>query len=328
MHLINTETLQLETFTSENDTKYIILSHRWQEDEVLYEDMTDLSSCTKLGVNKLKAFCKLAREKGYDHAWVDTCCIDKKSSAELAEAINSMYRYYECTEMCVAYLCDVECYAVDDPEFGKSFRSSVWFTRCWTLQELIAPRVLEFYSSSWGFMSNKLDLLELISDITSIHLEVLDDPSLVASYSVAQRMSWASHRTATRTEDIAYSLMGLFDVNMPTLYGEGPRAFIRLQEEILHYSDDETIFVWVDSNRDSDYTNGLLAKSPADFSICREITATRLHDREQPLTLTNRGIAGSLIMIETSKRSFTFSAILNASIKAPQRSEHFVGLFF
>lgn len=328
MHLIDTGTLQLETFTSENDVAYIILSHRWEEEEVLYEDMQDLASCTKSGVNKLEAFCKLARDMNHRYAWMDTCCIDKKSSADLAEAINSMYQYYRRADDCIAYLSDVAD-RVDSPGFEPSFQKSVWFTRCWTLQELLAPRYMTFYNSSWERLDTKEGLLASISDITTIDKSALEGLSL-ANFSIAQRMSWASYRQATRIEDIAYSLMGLFDVNMPMLYGEGRRAFTRLQEEILRYSDDETIFAWANSGAGSVYTRGLLASSPADFKDCRWMRSTRLHNREEPFVLTNRGLAGNLNMARERRSDGSrdiYTAFLNVSLNLPGQEQQFVGIF-
>ena len=146
MHLINTQTPQLEAVTGENDVEYAILSHRWGNDEVFYDDMNDLSSCHKVGLDKLKGFCKLAKELDYQYVWMDTCCIDKRSSAELSEAINSMYRYYESAKACIAYLSNVH-NVREDADFEQSFRHSVWFTRCWTLQELLAPRDVTFYNA-------------------------------------------------------------------------------------------------------------------------------------------------------------------------------------
>lgn len=139
MHLINTETLQLKSFVSESDVKYAILSHRWQSEEVLHDDIQDLSSCRKSGINKIKAFCGLAQGLGYEYAWIDTCCIDKKSSAEIAEAINSMYRYYKNAGECIVYLSDVHYDDVEDPlrtPFETAFGSlAVGLCKNYSLQQ-------------------------------------------------------------------------------------------------------------------------------------------------------------------------------------------------
>jgi hypothetical protein len=176
---------------------------------------------------------------------VDTCCIDKTSSAELSEAINSMFRWHEIATICYAYLTDVYSYA-DSPEFAKSR----WFRRGWTLQELLAPSVLRFFNASWTYIGDRSQLSSVIVAITKIDIHYLDVGlgtneyriESIRSAPVARRMSWASERVTMRVEDMAYCLLGIFGVNMPMLYGEGGRAFVRLQEEILKESIDMTIF--------------------------------------------------------------------------------------
>jgi hypothetical protein len=112
--------------------RYAILSHRWREEEVLFADMDGDQSVAeaKMGYEKLEACCKVALRNGFQYVWCDTCCIDKSSSAELSEAINSMYEYYAKSGLCIAYLDDVE----DGPLNGSSFARAVWFSRGWTLQ--------------------------------------------------------------------------------------------------------------------------------------------------------------------------------------------------
>ncbi len=339
MHLIDTKTLRLREVTSENDKAYAIFSHRWQEGEVLFEDMADLASCTKPGVAKLKALCNLCLHRGMSYAWMDTCCIDKKSSAGLSEAINSMYKYYAFAKFCIAYLCDVDVdlYTVD---FERQFRSSVWFTRCWTLQELIAPAKVIFYNSKWRLLADKDLLLNTISDITNIADGALKGNPF-SSYSIAERMSWASNRQATRREDVAYSLMGIFDINMPMLYGEGTKAFARLQEEIIRVSDDETIFGWsvMDASAQGGHTHtnlvqegymgGLLAPSPSYFHDCSNLKPTRLHIRQDSFTSTNRGLAGSVMVanvVEYADRHVLL-AFLNASFRRPNQGERFIAIY-
>ena len=200
----------------------------------------------KSGYKKLEACCAQAKRDGYEYVWIDTCCIDKSSSAELSEAINSMYRWYQDCAVCYAYLVDVP-NNVDLHTQEEKFRKIIWFTRGWMLQELIAPFTLEFYGNEWysqgqeASLGTKRSLRKVISEITRIPIEVLHDSGL-KSYSVAQRMSWTSQRKTMRMEDRAYSLLSLFNVNMPLLYGEGNWAFIRLREEIMKMSPDETLF--------------------------------------------------------------------------------------
>ncbi|TBU57945.1 HET-domain-containing protein [Dichomitus squalens] len=192
---------------------------------------------------KIREACRVAREAGYDYLWIDSCCIDKTSSSELSESINSMYQWYGHATECYAYLVDVP--PGKDPRLPKSkFRSSRWFRRGWTLQELIAPTRIKFLSKDWEVVGTKYTLAYLIDEITGIPEEALLHEKALDTFSVAQRLSWAANRTTTRVEDRAYSLFGIFDINMPTLYGEGERAFRRLQEEILRRVPDQSLFAW------------------------------------------------------------------------------------
>lgn len=246
--------------------KYAILSHRWEAEEILFEDVQTDQWPRKKGVDKVKKACLRAKDDGFEYIWVDTCCIDKSSSAELSEAINSMFNWYRDSQVCYAYLCDV---SIDETE---TFAKSAWFTRGWTLQELIAPQQVHFFDSQWKKIGDRLSLLEWIVTVTMIDRRVLgrgqhhrhcrghdegwgygeacpcgrDNTSrafrqLLSSFSVATRMSWASRRVTKRVEDEAYALLGLFNVNMPLLYGEGTKAFRRLQEEIIRTSNDQSI---------------------------------------------------------------------------------------
>lgn len=190
----------------------------------------------------------------------DQLLVDKSSSAELSEAINSMYAWYRDALVCYAYLDDVE--GDEDPaDEGSSFRQSEWFTRGWTLQELIAPTSVVFIAKDWFEIGSRSGLAEVVEKITKVDEQVLvQSLSSGHKHSVAKRMSWAAKRKTSRPEDQAYSLMGLFGINMPPLYGEGVGAFFRLQQEILKVSKDHSIFAW-----DSGWTSGLLAESPALF---------------------------------------------------------------
>ncbi|KAL9579019.1 MAG: hypothetical protein Q9203_006880 [Teloschistes exilis] len=224
MRLIDTYTLTLQEFNEVDIPAYAILSHTWGDGEVSFQDFEKPSSKTLTGYTKITKCCEVARSDGWQHVWVDTCCIDKTSSAELSEAINSMYRWYEEAQVCYVYMVDVKTGSADE------FETSRWFERGWTLQELLASNIVIFYDSNWEEVGTKLSLESLVSSATRIASKHLKNP---AEASVAAKMSWAAYRETTRTEDIAYCLMGLFDVNMPLLYGEGKKAFQRLQEMIL-----------------------------------------------------------------------------------------------
>jgi hypothetical protein len=244
MHLLHARTGELREFHGYEIPAYAILSHVWEEGEVTYQDMQASRSqaAKKAGFSKISQTCRKALRESLEYAWVDTCCIDKSSSAELTEAINSMFRWYQKAETCYVYLADVP--ARENTEvFERAFASSRWFTRGWTLQELLAPRNVCFYSSDWTFLGTKMDLCDQISEITTINTPFLRGVN-VQGASVAKRMSWASERETTRVEDISYCLLGIFGVHMPMLYGEGQNAFRRLQKEIIKVSNDQSLFAW------------------------------------------------------------------------------------
>lgn len=242
MRLLNTRDLQFvhvpDSEIHHDKNQYAILSHRWgaDEDEVTFEDVhlsKDISG--KKGFSKLKGFCKLALSEGCRYGWVDTCCINKGNSSELGEAINSMYRWYVGSKICIAYLEDV-------PQ--RQLLSSSWFDRGWTLQELIGPKTMIFCNHDWHTIGTKIELIAELSRKIKIPESVLSHATKPSACSVAQRMSWAADRITTRVEDRAYSLMGLFDVNLPMIYGELEKAFLRLQQHIIQKSKDESIFAW------------------------------------------------------------------------------------
>ncbi|KAI6107314.1 heterokaryon incompatibility protein-domain-containing protein [Pisolithus thermaeus] len=240
-------------------TSYAILSHHWGPgpEEVNYEEMVGLMKMEegereevkqRHGYQKIVKSCEQTVKDGYKWLWIDTCCIDKRSSAELSEAINSMYRWYQNAQICYAYLNDVSESTFprrkDDNKFNESNGWPEWFVRGWTLQELIAPKEVKFFNKGWAPIGNKRRLATTLQVITGIPREVLTSGMVGKRLSVAQIMSWAAERKTTRVEDRAYSLIGLFGVNMPMLYGEGRKAFRRLQLEIIRESSDHSTFAW------------------------------------------------------------------------------------
>jgi hypothetical protein len=238
--------------------------------------------------------CEQAKREGLKYVWVDTCCIDKTSSAELSESINSMFEWYRLSSVCYAYLDDVPSSDAIREQSSK-FSKSLWFTRGWTLQELIAPSKVHFYGSGWTKIGEKHDLIDVLERITGITRDVLRGGPL-SNVSIGMRMSWMARRKTTRKEDTAYCLMGIFNVNMPMLYGEGgTKAFIRLQEEIMKESDDQTLFAWcatAESEKDRPY-RGILAASPEEFTGFKRITPFPIINagvQQIPLAVTNRGI--------------------------------------
>lgn len=229
--------------------RYAILSHTWGSDEVVFEHVRSGTAFEHAAYGKVISAIQQAASDGHEFIWIDSCCIDKASSAELSEAINSMYAWYERSGICYAILEDVP--GKDDVEFKNEFLESRWFKRGWTLQELLAPKRVEFFGmqhSTWVHLGDRSKLQPLVSECTSIESTSLTGETRrsVHKASIAERMSWVAKRETTRDEDIAYCMLGLFSVNMPLLYGEGVRAFMRLQEEIMKTSDDQSIFAWVD----------------------------------------------------------------------------------
>ncbi|KAK3360107.1 HET-R [Lasiosphaeria hispida] len=216
---------------------YAILSHTWREDEeVLFKDLADGTAKNKAGYTKLQFCGDQAERDGLKFFWQDTCCIDKSDGAELQHALNSMFRWYRSAAKCYVYLADVSTCAPDNESSWESaFQASKWFTRGWTLQELIAPTIVEFFSIKGKRLGDKKSLERQIHKITGIPLGALRG-GILSDFSIDERMAWVKERNTTREEDKAYSLFGIFDVHMPLLYGEGEAgAFGRLREKIDKY---------------------------------------------------------------------------------------------
>lgn len=211
MRLINTSTLELRDFSMSTIPEYAILSHTWSNDEVTFKDMASPNRVHKKGWHKIVETCQLARERSIGFAWVDTCSIDKSSSAELTESINSMFQWYENPVVCYVLLEDMKTHM----ECSDHMSSCRWFTRGWTLQELLASKVVKFFDSCWAQRGSKATLLPLISSITGVPFEALLFQKDLTEYSVAERMSWAARRHTSRLEDLAYCLLGISMLTCP-----------------------------------------------------------------------------------------------------------------
>ncbi|KAL5321110.1 hypothetical protein ACEPPN_011922 [Leptodophora sp. 'Broadleaf-Isolate-01'] len=222
------EKLSLIEFFGNNIPPYAILSHTWGSngDEVSFEDLVNQTGNDKIGYAKIEFCGRRASADGLQYFWVDTCCIDKSSSAELTEAINSMFQWYRNAAKCYVYLSDVSIYDFNQADrLRKSvFQQCRWFSRGWTLQELIAPTGVEFFSHEGEHLGDKKSLEKEIIESTEINVLALRGYPL-SNFTVADQMSWAAKRTTTREEDNAYCLLGIFGVYMPLIYGEGRRAF-------------------------------------------------------------------------------------------------------
>ncbi|KAH7174864.1 heterokaryon incompatibility protein-domain-containing protein [Fusarium flagelliforme] len=319
MRLINTTTLEVEEFFDVSIPEYAILSHTWGDGEVSLQDWVDRKNRRfKPGFQKIIWACTQAVKDQLGHVWVDTNCIDKSSSAELSEAINSMFKWYRRSAVCYVYLEDVPALTLDECAMPDSaFRRAKWFTRGWTLQELIAPPNVTFFSSDWTTIATKSKLAPCITEITGIPWSCLLRGRLSKShplrkYSVDQRMSWASGRSTTRIEDQAYSLLGLFDISMPLVYGEGHEAFTRLLGQIIQKYADQSFFAsrlhYVD----------FLPRSPVEFCHSQTVvvhTSPQLQRHytppvhSYPFNLTNTGLQITLPIVSTLVPHFVFGVL-------------------
>ncbi|KAF4625422.1 hypothetical protein G7Y89_g12747 [Cudoniella acicularis] len=327
MRLINVHTLDLEEFFGYYIPRYTILSHTWGKEEISFqeytwlraqekewaEDSDDLDEMTskrrrrlqdkvqalrsRAGFQKIEKFVQLAAQGSHPYVWVDTCCIDKSSSAELSEAINSMFAWYGQAELCFVYLSDVH-ETIHEFGPGSEFGRSRWFTRGWTLQELLAPSHVYFYNSRWDCFGSLRQHTALISAMTGIQEDFLGvglSGSWLKRPSLAEKMSWAARRRTTRAEDEAYCLLGIFNVQMPLLYGEGARAFERLQHEILMRTEDLSLLAWgrLGVGLESEPCSSLLAPSPRGFLVGDrkwEKLIPPETQQQQHFQMTNKGL--------------------------------------
>ena len=295
MRLLKTDTLDFLPEREKQSGKYAIFSHTWGKDEVIFADLSNGNPESKPAYDKVKSACRRAAADNYSYIWIDSCCIDKSSSADLSEAINSMYVWYQQADICYAYLADVDASTDTDiqtTEFRNRLAKAAWFKRGWTLQELLAPTKIIFFAKDWTVIGKKWELRGALSSITGIDEDILEDPQRLHFASIAKRMSWAADRETTRPEDLAYCLMGIFSVNMPMLYGEGSvKAYLRLQEEIMRQSDDHSLFAWTLNVAPDSNKHGLLAESPSAFRNSSKITPYEDYEPRRPFQMTNRGLS-------------------------------------
>jgi len=227
-------TRHLPNDTTPEIPPYAILSHTWGDEEILFKDLAGGTAKNKAGYAKIQFCGEQAERDGLRYFWVDTCCIDKSDAGELQHALNSMFQWYRNAARCYVYLIDVSSRQdpICSPDWRLAFGQSRWFTRGWTLQELIAPTVVEFFSREGDRLGDKESLEKEIQDRTGIPPRALRGNPL-SDFSVAERMAWAKQRETTYEEDKVYSLFGIFDVHIPVLYGEGgQKALKRLRDKI------------------------------------------------------------------------------------------------
>ncbi|KAI0387196.1 HET-domain-containing protein [Hypomontagnella monticulosa] len=346
MWLLHVHTRELEEFKGETTPPYAILSHTWGDHELKFQDISEPDHRSYKGYEKIEGCCQQAIRDGI-------CYV-----AELSEGINSMYKWYKKSAVCYVYLVDVS--EEDDPfAIPSEFRDSRWWTRGWTLQELLAPTELVFFDKNWNefrvgrlnrssylnrydpeldvFQNqekhrNRLTLLNLLSDISNIPKQALDTGNF-SQFCAAARLAWAAGRETTRVEDRAYSLLGLLEVNMPLLYGEGNKAFQRLQEEVVKSRNDDSLLAWgyrlVSQTYPIVRDDGVLAQSPSDFIHCHSFQRLESQETslEVPVTtshsaMTNIGMWMAVPIRLIDPKNGVFIAILRCRIILDGRRSH------
>jgi len=243
LKLVGPDKFSLVQVPTHNTLSYAILSHTWVHgQEITYEDLSSGAGESKAGYEKIRFCGKQAIKDGLQYFWVDTCCIDKSNNTELTTAINSMFRWYRNAKKCYVLLTDVSTPSYDgnleanQSTWEVAFRDSKWWTRGWTLQELIAPTIVEFFSKQGKQLGDKKSLETLIHERTRIPLQALrGDP--FSDFSITERIGWATQRQTTEEEDTIYCLLGLCGVSMLPIYGEGKEAALkRLQTTVREFS--------------------------------------------------------------------------------------------
>ncbi|KAG1730451.1 heterokaryon incompatibility protein-domain-containing protein, partial [Suillus lakei] len=291
----------LFSYNPADHAKYAILSHRWlDEGEPTYEDMK-AGTAAGQGYEKLEKFCEKAKEYGVEFAWSDTCCIDKSSSTELDESIRSMFRWYQNSSVCMVHLAQSE--KIED------IQKDEWIRRGWTLQELLAPYKIKFFNARWMPMTcdkndkapsmtpdGSPDILRALEKVTSIPHNILTSDLRKCPMRVDERMAWAAARKTTRVEDVAYSLMGIFDVSLQIAYGEGrDRAFCRLIEAIMQ-TGDPSVLNWDDFSPAWHHSGSrALPISPWSFVGC--VSRQFGFDRPLEMTMTSCGLRIPLVIL-------------------------------
>ncbi|SMY22177.1 unnamed protein product [Zymoseptoria tritici ST99CH_1A5] len=329
MWLLHVRTRELVHFMDDRSVigKYAILSHTWEDEEVSFTNIKTSEAHDMMGYRKIDYTCRQAEADDLEYVWVDTCCINKDSSAELSESINSMYRWYYNAKICYAYISDFESESLmlfeddgdafitssnscepDSALFSRDGAMSRWLTRGWTLQELIAPLDVCFFDRNWRKCGTRQSLRQRLATVTKIDECLLTDRDRLGNYSIATRLSWAASRMTTRQEDEAYSLLGILDINMPLLYGEGSRAFKRLQEEVIKVSTDQSIFAWAPELPED--SRMLLAPNCRSFRHSRDVKiSARYAGIGEGFELANVGLRIRLETLESPDDELVHAAL-------------------
>jgi hypothetical protein len=292
------DSLRMQEFIGRPPLPFAILSHTWDTEEVNFQAFNDIATrAAAKGWTKIEQTCREAQRCGFDYVWIDSCCIDKTNNAELSESINSMFQWYSEADLCLVYLNDFDANAAASDR-DTMLRRARWFSRGWTLQEIVAARAANFYDSAWYHFGTRVSLRDELISITKIDAEIFSPPQvsnvvvirdLLDAIPVGRRMAWAASRETTKPEDMAYCLIGLFSVSMPMLYGEGgEQAFIRLQEEIIRDKNDLSLFAW--RAGDSSTSRGILALSPHEFAGLSSLELEQDMKFNPEFAMSNKGL--------------------------------------
>ncbi|KAK1988043.1 hypothetical protein LZ30DRAFT_700659 [Colletotrichum cereale] len=300
MRLFNTQSRELESFNFPPPFPYAILSHVYSSpghDEWPPYGSAELQEPSHHNI--IDKTCLLALQNGLRFVWIDSICIDKRSSAEVSETINSLRKYFQAAALCLAYLFDLPCETARPRE--ETWKQSLFWSRAWTLQEILLSPRIDFYDSQWHLRgdSSSDTLSALLSRIMGVDTDVIAKKNTVDNTSIARRMAWAVRRRASHEEDLSYALLGIFDIHMSIIYGEGKEvAFRRLQEGILKTTNDMTLFAWTSS--DDTLPRGIFARDVEEFECFgrSELASAPFH-LNGFAALTNRGV---LIQGKFSKR--------------------------
>jgi hypothetical protein len=251
MRLLNATTYDLQEFLDRDSRpQYAILSHRWANKEIIYGTLNPSNlrneDFKSQQLDKIRGTCRIARQNNLNWVWIDSCNINKESTVELNRSLNSMFQWYQEAAECYTYLSDVLALGQDASVFKQqgSEKISEWFERGWTLQELLAPKTMTFFDKHWVAIGTRSQLASQIESITDIEARFLDGSERFRAASIATKLSWAAHRKTTVEADMAYCLLGIFDVDLVPIPGEGRREFLRLQQRLIQKYNDESIFAW------------------------------------------------------------------------------------
>lgn len=264
MLLLNTISLRLSEFQSDALPPYATFSTKWECGDIAYEDLCDSQTAHhKPGFLALQRACSESHSRGFEWLWIDAVCINKKSRSALSQSLNSLAEIYREGKLCIVYLHDLSDSQAPGFDLERELSHSSWFKHVWMIPSLIFSKVLCFHDKQWDVVGLKSDFIPLLSSFTSIDEAVLENSDALATILNSTKMTWAAGLSADPVEDAAYSLLGIFNVNMPIMYGEGVNSFLRLQEEILKHTNDYSLLAW--KPRSSQSYRGLLAHSPLEY---------------------------------------------------------------